>query len=134
MKQFLIFLFWIILRSAHSLNLKLKNLEKTGKYKIVETRKITTYTLSKLLEQYCENSLPDLFCIDVEGLDFDVVKTIDFDLFRPKVICIESHDYSVTGTGKRRDDLIDCITAQNYHEYADTGLNSIFVEKKFWFS
>lgn len=110
-----------------------KSLEKTGKYSIVETKEIKTYTLSSLLTRYCKSGLPDFLSIDVEGLDFDILKTIDFSLFKPKVICIESHDYSVIGAGKRREELINYIIDNNYHEYADTGLNSIFVYYDFWF-
>jgi FkbM family methyltransferase len=106
---------------------------KTGKYHIVETKKIETYPIDYIIKTYCQKSTPDFLTIDVEGFDFEIIKTIDFDSFKPKVICIESHNYSSTGAGEKRRDLIDYILSNNYHEYADTGLNSILVENKFWF-
>jgi FkbM family methyltransferase len=106
---------------------------KTGTYSILETKKVKTYTIEHLLKTYCHNYLPDFLSIDVEGFDFEIIKTIDFDLYKPKVICVESHNYSPIGAGNKREDLIDYILSKNYHEYADTGLNSILVEKNFWF-
>jgi FkbM family methyltransferase len=106
---------------------------KTGKYSIVENKKIKTYTIEHLLKTYCQGNLPDFLSIDVEGFDFEIIKTIDFDFYKPKVICVESHNYSPIGAGTKREYLIDYIVSKNYHEYADTGLNSILVEKSFWF-
>lgn len=106
---------------------------KTGKYHIVQTKKIKTYTLEYLFRNYSGNSTPDFISIDVEGLDFAIVKTINFHVYRPKVICVEAYDYSSTGAGRRREELISYIISKNYYEYADTGLNSILVEKDFWF-
>jgi FkbM family methyltransferase len=110
-----------------------ETLIKTGKYHIVETKRIKTYTIASLLRKHCPGKLPDFLSIDIEGLDFEIIQAIDFETFKPKVICVESHNYSPTGSGIRREDLINYILSQGYHEYADTGLNSIFVEKKFWF-
>jgi FkbM family methyltransferase len=110
-----------------------ETLVKTGKYHIVETKRIKTYTIASLLKKHCPGKLPDFLSIDIEGLDFEIIQSIDFGAFKPKVICVESHNYSATGSGIRREDLINYILTQGYHEYADTGLNSIFVEKKFWF-
>lgn len=106
---------------------------KTGKYSVVEKKKIKTYTIEHLLKTYCQYNLPDFLSIDVEGFDLEIIKTLDFDFYHPKVICVESHNYSPIGAGNKREDLIDYILSKNYHEYADTGLNSILVEKKFWF-
>jgi len=106
---------------------------ETKKYSFVETRKIKIYTLDSLLKRYFAAKSPDFISIDVEGLDFEIVKTIDFEFYKPKLICTESHDYSPTGSGKRRKELIEFIISKGYHEYADTGLNSIFVRNDFWF-
>jgi FkbM family methyltransferase len=106
---------------------------RNGKYSIVKVQKIETYPIEYLLRTHCQGNLPDFLSIDVEGYDLEIIRSIDFDLFKPKVICVESHNYSSIGAGEKRSDLIGYILSKNYHEYADTGLNSILVEKDFWF-
>lgn len=110
-----------------------ENVVKAGKYSIVEIKKIATYPIDYILKTYCQQKLPDFLTIDVEGFDFEIIKAINFNFFKPKVICVESHNYSPIGAGVKRQDLIDYISSNNYYEYADTGLNSILVEKDFWF-
>lgn len=106
---------------------------KTRKYSLIETKKIKIFTIGFLLKKYFNGKSPDFISIDVEGLDFEIVKTINFDLYKPKLICVESHDYSPIGSGRRREELIKYIISKGYYEYADTGLNSIFVRNDFWF-
>lgn len=105
----------------------------TGKYFITERRKIKTTTINKILESYRNGIFPDLLSIDVEGMDFDILKTIDYSNNSPKVICVEAADYSPIGAGERRAELIEFLIQNGYYEYANTNLNSIMVKRDFWF-
>jgi FkbM family methyltransferase len=106
---------------------------KTGKYNITEIIKIKVETLSYIIEKYCNGIFPDFMSLDAEGMDFEILKSIDFDLSSPKVICVEAAEYSPIGAGKRRDELIDFLVGKGYYEYANTNLNAIMVKKDFWF-
>ena len=66
-------------------------------------------------------------------MDFQILKSINFDKSSPKIICVEAAEYSPIGAGKRRDELIDFLVAKGYYEYANTNLNAIMVKKEFWF-
>jgi hypothetical protein len=35
-----------------------------------------------------------LLCIDAEGMDFEILRNLDFDKYRPELICIEDHEYT----------------------------------------
>lgn len=109
------------------------NYIKTGKYHLVETKKIQLTTIQKVLDKYNNGFFPDFLSLDVEGLDFEVLKTIDFNKSTPKIICVEAAEYSPIGAGKRRNELIDFLINKNYFEYANTNLNAIMVRKDFWF-
>jgi FkbM family methyltransferase len=67
--------------------IKSKNLES----KIVNQLDIPIYSLKEILSKHI---LPtdrlDFFDIDAEGFDLEVLKTNDWDLFRPKIVVIES--------------------------------------------
>jgi FkbM family methyltransferase len=97
----------------------------------VERIKLTT--ISNILYQYCNGVFPDFLSIDVEGLDFQILKSIDFDKSSPKIICVEAAEYSPKGSGARRNELIDFLISKGYYEYANTNLNAIMVKRDFWF-
>lgn len=106
---------------------------ETGKYHIVETLKVEVCTINEIVDTYFKGVFPDFMSLDVEGLDFDILKSIDFDKSSPKVICVEAAEYSPIGAGERRTDLIDFLETKGYYEYANTNLNAIMVRKDFWF-
>lgn len=96
-------------------------------------QKIKLITIADVLEKYFGNQFPDFMSIDVEGMDFQILQSIDFENSRPKVICVEAAEYSPVGAGARRSELIDFLVAKGYYEYANTNLNAIMVDRKFWF-
>jgi FkbM family methyltransferase len=88
--------------------------------------------LNQIVSQYCDGQFPDFLTLDVEGMELEILHTIDFSLSRPKVICLETSIYSSTGEGAKRHDLMTLVEGQGYLLYADTNLNSIYVDRKFW--
>lgn len=97
----------------------------------IENIKLTT--VSHVLDTYCNGIFPDFLSLDVEGMDFEILKSIDYKKSSPKVICVEAAEYSPNGAGKRRDELIDFLASKGYYEYANTNLNAIMVRRDFWF-
>jgi FkbM family methyltransferase len=95
--------------------------------------KIKLDTVSHILEEYFNNQFPDFMTIDVEGMDFQILQSIDFDKYWPKIICVEAAEYSPIGAGERREELINYLVGKGYYEYANTNLNAIMVKKEFWF-
>ncbi|MEO8577879.1 MAG: FkbM family methyltransferase, partial [Gemmatimonadales bacterium] len=89
--------------------------------------------VNKILETYFPNEAPDFVSIDAEGVDFDIIKSYDFEKFAPKVLCIETINYTPDGRGTRRMDLCRMIEEKGYFEYANTNINSIYVSRQWWF-
>ena len=59
-------------------------------FKVIETKKIKTLPLAKILNEHLpENTEIDFMSIDVEGLDFMVIQSNDCHQYRPKYILIE---------------------------------------------
>jgi FkbM family methyltransferase len=69
---------------------------------------------------------PNLLSLDVEGLDLAILQTIDFDRFKPEVICVESITFSLSRAEEKIHDIIDFIESKGYFVYADTHVNTIF--------
>lgn len=60
---------------------------------VIDTVSMTTRTLSDIFE---EESVPrefEFLNIDVEGMDLRVLRSVDFGRWRPRVICIEAHEF-----------------------------------------
>ncbi len=88
--------------------------------------------LADISNDYYHGRWPDLLTIDVEGLDFDILRSLDYSN-KPVVICVETISYSTTGHGKKDTALIQFMNENGYFLYADTYINSIFVKRDCWY-
>lgn len=81
---------------------------------------VDVITINELLEKYCGGKCPDLICTDIEGLDMDVLRTLDYNKYRPKVICTEV---------RRHESIEFCriMYEFGYVAYCRMGENLIFV-------
>lgn len=101
--------------------------------KLGNVQRVKLTTIQSLLDKYTNGIFPDFLSLDVEGYDFEILKTIEFEKSSPKIICVEAAEYSPIGAGNRRNELIDFLTSKGYYEYANTNLNAIMVKRDFWF-
>lgn len=63
---------------------------ETPKYKIVKEVKIDVLPLSEVFDRYLpQGTKIDFLTIDVEGLDFEVLKSNNWDKYKPDVILVE---------------------------------------------
>jgi len=108
------------------------NITAIGKYSIKNILKVRLTSIEKILDKYYDGKFPDFLSLDVEGLDFDILKSINFSKYWPKIICVEAAEYSPRGDGKRKQDIIDFLLSKGYFEYANTNLNAIMVKTEFW--
>jgi len=68
---------------------------------------------------------PNLLSLDTEGMDLPILQTFDFATYRPEVFCIET---LTNADARKMTEIIEFMISQNYLVYADTFLNTIFVE------
>jgi len=106
-------------------------LTESGMHSTRGVAQIPLRTINELLSE-CVNGDVDFLSMDIEGLEFEVLRTLDFSRFRPKVICVETLIYTGTLTGVKMDDTARLLQCRGYYLYADTFLNSIFVEDSFF--
>lgn len=101
-------------------------------YILVDTIEVAVMTINDIIAEYFNSACPDLISLDAEGMDFEIIKTLDFLSYRPRVICMETARFSPVGRGTKIEPSIEFLESQGYIEYAFTGLNSIFIESSFW--
>lgn len=95
-----------------------------GRYRIIDEIKIKTSTLEQILDTYLpENIEIDFLSVDVEGLDFQVLKSNNWSKYRPKVILVESLDFSFSNLANS--EVYEFLVAKGYHLFAKT-VNTLF--------
>ena len=99
---------------------KVDSLKDLG-YKVINEEFITTQRLDDILVT-CKvpDKKIDLLDIDVEGYDFQVLKSIDLNLFYVKVILIE--------TGENENAIIKYLSNYNYNIYEKIDRNVFFLK------
>ncbi len=67
-----------------------KERNNSGIYKIIEVKEVEVYPLKDVLEKFLPKGQEiDFMNIDVEGLDFEVIQSNDWNKYRPKVLLVE---------------------------------------------
>lgn len=121
--------------SAPTLNtfsLKEAKEAESSKVKIDKVLRIPVVSVNEILEQHFPNAAPDFLSIDVEGMDFEIVKSIELKRWRPKVICAETLSYSELTGGEKLNEIHQYLEGHGYRVYADTYINTIFIDRDVW--
>jgi FkbM family methyltransferase len=78
------------LNTFNAIEAELKVFENPNKYFLKETKIIKTYSLATILNKYLkESQVIDFLSVDVEGLDLEVLKSNDWNKYKPNYILVE---------------------------------------------
>lgn len=98
---------------------------------IIEVIKVETITVNDIIDTYFGKA-PTILNIDIEGKDFEILQSINWNLHRPLIVITEMIDYMPTLViGNKKNEIVDFMKGIDYEEYAFTGINSIFIDKKY---
>ncbi len=98
-----------------------------GDVSIQKVVKMPLLDVNDVIAEYFGGEAPTFVSIDAEGLHEDILKKIDYDRFRPKVICIET---LVSGTANTIPAIPAFMKKVGYVICGSTFVNSIFVDAK----
>lgn len=101
--------------------------EKKG-HKIVKKEDVAIKTWNEIMR---ENSVTnvDLLSLDVEGLDLEILKSIDFKISRPKIICVETASFGSSKATQAEKPIDSFLETQEYDSAGVTPINKIFIDK-----
>jgi len=105
--------------------------EKVASYGTVSIRKVMPvplFTLNQILSKYFPNQAPTVVSLDIEGLELEILQSADLETYRPMIFCIETLEYNEKEPGKKNETLIAYMQSKGYFVYADTYINTIFVD------
>ena len=96
-------------------------------YQIESTKELTTTTLQQILDDYLpEDKEIDFLSIDVEGLDMQVLRSIDLEKQAPRMILVEILQTNYLEVFDN--EINKYLTNFNYSIYAKSG-NTVFFKK-----
>jgi FkbM family methyltransferase len=95
--------------------------------------KMPLVPINRVIEEHFRGKSPDFLSTDVEGLDLAILKTLDFQRFRPKVICAETinEDWSrgLQAVPIMGSETTNFLTEKGYEPRAMTYYNTIYIDK-----
>ncbi len=97
-----------------------------GKIQIEKVIQVPLVSINQIIAENFSGKAPNFLSLDVEGLDLDVLKGLEFDRFAPDVICVETLGYDGNQATFKKHDIIEFMLAKKYVAYADTRVNTIF--------
>ncbi len=100
-------------------------------YRIERTLEVPVHTFGQLVESHFD-AVPEFVSLDVEGLDLPILRSIDLARHRPLVFCVETLSYSESGQGRRIEEIDELMKGTGYLRYADTHINTIYVDESRW--
>lgn len=102
--------------------------EQNNISKIIETTKIETKKFSTILKEHLKDRVCDFLSVDVEGYDLQILESISWSEFRPKVICIETIQLLNNGDWYKNEKIIAFLIKNNYSIRGETTINTIFID------
>ena len=91
-----------------------------NQYKALKTKSTTWSSIQKKYEDFLKNI--DFLKIDIEGSDFQVLKTIDLEKLKIKILMIEASSLDKIS----REEIINYLKLKDYKILLDNNLNVIF--------
>tara|TARA_A100000164_G_scaffold376594_1_gene413936 strand:- start:237 stop:938 length:702 start_codon:yes stop_codon:yes gene_type:complete len=104
-----------------------KRMEEIANYKIINDLDIQMIPINFILEEM--KFLPSFISIDVEGLDYKILESLDTQKYRPALIVAETLTFEPNTGGEKIDQIIELMQKKNYKVFADTRLNTIFIDE-----
>lgn len=102
-----------------------------GSNKIEEIIQIKLLPVMQLIDSNFAKC-PNIVSLDVEGLDFQILKDFDFSICRPQAFCVETLTYTEDNSETKIREIIQFMENNGYFVYADTFINTIFVDQAAW--
>jgi FkbM family methyltransferase len=129
--------YYVFQDDAHGLNTFSKTdadfweqtgIESLGKFQVKKVIKTKLININEIISNYF-NPYPNFVSLDVEGLDLQIAKTLDFDRYKPEVFCVETLMYTSNKKETKNQELINFFNDKGYFVYADTYINTVFCLK-----
>lgn len=109
-----------------------EELDREGIYTIKNIVKVPLKNINNIIEDNFDSVTPNLISLDVEGWNEDIVRSFNFEKYKPELLCIETVSFATDNSEQKIDSIIEFVKGKGYFVYTDTFINTIFINQKFW--
>jgi FkbM family methyltransferase len=95
-----------------------------GKVALREVVKMPLVPVNEVIAEHFGGKAPDFLSIDVEGLDYPILQTLDFAKYRPKMICAELRPH-----GRMNEEAVAFVRGKGYEVQSMTFPNVLLVDR-----
>lgn len=99
-----------------------------GRIKIVEVVKIPLVNINDVFVEHFAGQAPDFVSLDVEGFEVPILKSLNFEKYRPKMFCVET---LVAATVEQKLEAVEFLASKGYAARGATFVNTILVDQQF---
>jgi len=96
---------------------------------LIETKIIPCVPLQYILDEHAPGVTVDFLNIDVEGMNFEVLQTLDFQKLAPQVICIEDDNFNFDKLNNNTSTIFQLLSQYGYMLHSKVGLSCIYVKQ-----
>lgn len=98
--------------------------QRMGEDVVERVRKMPLININRLIADELGKA-PDVLSTDIEGLDYDVIRSLDLSRFRPGAICAETVAMWASGDNS---DITTYLLSQGYVVRGGSTINTIYVD------
>lgn len=106
-----------------------KRVKESNHYKIVFTKEMETKTLEEVLDKFLTVKKIDFLNIDVEGMDYSVLKSNNWKKYIPDVVLCEISNFNIKNLQNNEQYMF--LVEKGYKLYAITNNSLIFKHHNF---
>jgi FkbM family methyltransferase len=96
-----------------------------GKYRLIAKTEVPVLPLRDILSRHLKDRKIDFLSIDVEGFEVEVLRSSDWEHYRPSVVLMEAIDASLDEVIREPGPAAKFLTSRGYRVFAKT-VNTVF--------
>ena len=89
---------------------------------VKEVRKVKLVNINTIMKDWFNDTPPEILSIDAEGLDWEILSSLNFELYAPYCICIEINQYY--------EEVKNILEERGYCMIGYNQLNVVFMKRR----
>lgn len=104
-----------------------EKLNAEGTFTITQKISIQLKNINNIVKENFGGKTPTIVSLDVEGWNEEIIRSFNFNTYKPEIFCIETTYFEPDGKIERIKGIFDVMKENGYEIFSDNQINTIFV-------